>query len=76
MLVLMVTGILVGGFTNTTIITLLAICRQPHSLFERWSKTFEGWTPHRRASHPDAHPMRIERGASRLQAKSFSRCSL
>ena len=63
MLVLMVAGILVGGFTN---ITLLAIRRQPRSLFERWSKSFGGWTPQRRAFHPDAHPKRIERGASRL----------
>jgi hypothetical protein len=69
MLVLMVAGILVGGFTNTNNLTLLALRRQPHSLFERWSKTFGGWTPQRRASHPVAHPKRIERGASRLQAK-------
>jgi hypothetical protein len=71
MLVLMVTGILVGGFTNTTNLTLLAIRRQPHALFERWSKLFGGWIPHRRASHPDAHPKRIERGASRLDAKGI-----
>ena len=66
MLVLMVAGILVGGFTNATNHTLLAIRRQPHSLFERWSKLFGGWPPQRRAFHPDAHPKRIERGASRL----------
>jgi Putative restriction endonuclease len=36
-------------------LTLLALRRQPHSLFERWSKTFGGWTPQRRASHPVVH---------------------
>jgi hypothetical protein len=69
MLVLMVTGILDGDYTNSSNLTLLATRRQPHSLFERWSNLFGGWTPHHRASHPDAHPKRIEHGASRLEAK-------
>ena len=56
---------------NHSHLTLLAIRRQPHSLFERWSNTFGGWTPDRRASHPDAHLVQVERGVSRLQAKSF-----
>ena len=73
MLVLMVAGILVGGFTNTNNLTLLAIRRQPHSLFEPRSKLFGGWTPQRRDFHPAAHPKRIERGASRLKAKARPR---
>jgi hypothetical protein len=72
MLVLMVTGILDGDYTNSSNLTLLATRRQPHSLFERWSNLFGGWTPHHRASHPDAHPKRIEHGASRLEAKVHS----
>jgi Putative transposase DNA-binding domain len=71
MLVLMVTGILDGDYTNSSNLTLLATRRQPHSLFERWSNLFGGWTPHHRASHPDAHPKRIEHGASRLEAKAI-----
>jgi Uma2 family endonuclease len=65
MLVLMVTGILDGDYTNSSNLTLLATRRQPHSLFECWSNLFGGWTPH----HRDAHPKRMERGDSRLEAK-------
>jgi hypothetical protein len=54
-----------GGRLHHLYFTLLATHRQPRTLFERWSKLFGGWTPCRRDFHPDAHPMRIERGASR-----------
>ena len=50
-------------------LTLLAIRRQPLSLFELRSKLFGGWTPHRRAFHPDAQSKRLERGTSRLGVK-------
>lgn len=68
MLVLMVTDILVGGFTNAAIVTLLVIRRQPRALFERWSKTFGGLgsSPPRLSSQRS--PYRVERGASRLVA--------
>jgi hypothetical protein len=61
-----------GGRLHRIYLTLLAAHRQPRTLFERWSKSFGGWTPYRRAFHPDAHPKRIERGASRLGANSVS----
>jgi hypothetical protein len=63
--------------------TLLAAHRQPHSskvsggsfpqhtcaLFERWSKSFGGWTLHHPGFHPDAQSRRLERGTSRRKVK-------
>jgi hypothetical protein len=58
------------GCQTKTIIALVALRRQSHSLFERWSKSFGDWTPQRPGFHPDAHPKRIERGTSRRVVKN------
>jgi hypothetical protein len=48
--------------------TLLAIRRQPLSLFERWSKALRGWTPQRPGFHPGA-PLRESTEGSAEGAK-------
>jgi hypothetical protein len=72
MLVLMVTSILDGGYTNSSILHFWRFITNPAQFFERWSKSFGGWTLHRRVSQERRFPSG-ERGASRLIAKN-ERC--
>ncbi len=50
-------------------LTLLAIRRQPLSLFELWSKALRGCTPQRPGLHPDTHAKRGVRGFPPIKLK-------
>ncbi|MGV0029486.1 hypothetical protein, partial [Phormidesmis priestleyi] len=68
MLVLMVTGILIGGFTNDAILPCLLVAKEigDSSSMSKATVLFELQPTsirHRPGSHPDAPPKRVERVA-------------